>query len=138
MVDAAPIYSLSGKRVWVAGHGGMVGSASHAPKGRRGVDLEWRPQAIFLAAARVGGVVANAVSPVDFLYDNLAIALNVIHAAAACGVEKPLTGIRSGRSRFRRLQRWQRPTTVVRGRNCKCSCSCSCSCSWDRLRGAES
>jgi GDP-L-fucose synthase len=49
-----------------------------------------RPQAVFLAAAKVGGIVANDRAPVEFLYDNLAIALNVIHASAAIGVEKLL------------------------------------------------
>jgi GDP-L-fucose synthase len=49
-----------------------------------------RPQAVFLAAAKVGGIVANDSAPVPFLYDNLAIALNTIHAAAATGVEKLL------------------------------------------------
>jgi GDP-L-fucose synthase len=49
-----------------------------------------RPQAVFLAAAKVGGIVANDSAPVPFLYDNLAIALNVIHTAAATGVEKLL------------------------------------------------
>ena len=43
---------------------------------------EWRPEAVFLAAAKVGGIVANSTSPVDFLEDNLSIATNVIHAAA--------------------------------------------------------
>jgi GDP-L-fucose synthase len=51
---------------------------------------ERRPQAVFLAAAKVGGIVANDSAPVDFLYDNLAIAANVIHAAAASKVEKLL------------------------------------------------
>jgi GDP-L-fucose synthase len=49
-----------------------------------------RPQAVFVAAAKVGGIAANAAWPVPFLYDNLAIATNVIHAAAAAGVEKLL------------------------------------------------
>jgi GDP-L-fucose synthase len=49
-----------------------------------------RPQAVFVAAAKVGGIVANDSAPVPFLYDNLAIALNVIHTAAATGVEKLL------------------------------------------------
>jgi GDP-L-fucose synthase len=48
------------------------------------------PQAVFVAAAKVGGIIANASAPVPFLYDNLAIALNVIHAAAATEVEKLL------------------------------------------------
>jgi GDP-L-fucose synthase len=68
---------------------------------RRDVDLRrqqvverWmsaeRPHAVFLAAAQVGGIGANNSAPVDFLYDNLAIATNVIHAAAQTGVEKLL------------------------------------------------
>jgi GDP-L-fucose synthase len=111
MVDAAPIYNLKGKRVWVAGHNGMVGSAlmrrldgedctlitapHQALDLTRQADVEaWmeerRPQAVFLAAARVGGIVANNTRPADFLEDNLTIATNVIHAAAANGVEKLL------------------------------------------------
>ena len=49
-----------------------------------------QPQAVFLAAAKVGGIVANDRDPVAFLYDNLAIALNVMHTAAEVGVEKLL------------------------------------------------
>ena len=49
-----------------------------------------RPQAIFMSAARVGGILANDSNPVPFLYDNVAMATNVIHAAAASGVEKLL------------------------------------------------
>jgi GDP-L-fucose synthase len=49
-----------------------------------------RPQAIFLAAARVGGILANDSAPSEFLYENLAIAANVIHSAAELGVEKLL------------------------------------------------
>ena len=111
MSEAVPTYILKGKRVWVAGHGGMVGSAlsrrlerEHcilvtAPHSAldltRQSDVEaWmderRPEAVFLAAARVGGIVANSTSPVDFLEDNLSIATNVIHAAARGGVEKLL------------------------------------------------
>jgi GDP-L-fucose synthase len=111
MAQSAPIYSLEGKRVWVAGHQGMVGSAlvrrlqqtdcSLLTASRRELDLtrqreveSWvaaqQPQAVFVAAAKVGGIAANMTQPVDFLYDNLAIALNVIHAAAATGVEKLL------------------------------------------------
>jgi GDP-L-fucose synthase len=51
---------------------------------------EVRPQVIFLCAAKVGGILANDSAPVAFLYDNLAIATNVIHAAAANDVEKLL------------------------------------------------
>jgi GDP-L-fucose synthase len=102
-------YDLNGKRVWVAGHRGMVGSAlvrrlagtgcrlvtvAHAELDlRRQADVEaWmareRPEAVFLAAATVGGILANDTRPVDFLYDNLVIETNVIHAAHATGVEK--------------------------------------------------
>jgi hypothetical protein len=111
MNQIAPIYSLTRKRVWVAGHGGMVGSAlmrrlqqedcTFLTASRQELDLtrqraveewleEWRPQVVFLAAAKVGGIAANMSKPVDFLYDNLAIASNVIHTAAATGVEKLL------------------------------------------------
>jgi len=105
------LYSLEGKRVWVAGHRGMVGSALLRRLARencklltverdeldltRQAEVEgWmsaaRPQAVFVAAAKVGGIGANAAWPVPFLYDNLAIATNVIHAAAATDVEKLL------------------------------------------------
>jgi len=111
MTQIDPLYSLKGKQVWVAGHHGMVGSAlvrrleqedcRLLTVERETVDLTrqaevelWmaraHPQAIFLAAAKVGGVLANDSWPVQFLYDNLAIAANVIHAAAATGVEKLL------------------------------------------------
>jgi GDP-L-fucose synthase len=49
-----------------------------------------QPEAVFVAAAKVGGIIATDSAPVDFLYENLAIAVNVIHAAAAAGVEKLL------------------------------------------------
>jgi GDP-L-fucose synthase len=105
------VYSLRGKRVWVAGHRGMVGAALVRRLGRedcevitvdRGtVDLRsqgqvetWmartRPEAVFLAAAKVGGILANDSQPADFLYDNLMIEANVIHAACANRVEKLL------------------------------------------------
>ena len=51
---------------------------------------EVRPQAIFVAAAKVGGILANASAPAEFLYDNLAIEANIIHAAWKNGVEKLL------------------------------------------------
>ena len=105
------LYPLSGKRVWVAGHRGMVGSAllrrlerekcEVLTVDREKLDLrrqqaveDWmsesRPQAIFVSAAKVGGILANATEPVPFLSDNLFIAANVIHAAATNGVEKLL------------------------------------------------
>ena len=103
-------YDLAGKRVWVAGHRGMVGSAIVRALERRGnaevltagrdkLDLrgpalvhQWmrkeKPDAIFVAAAKVGGILANATYPADFLYDNLMIEANVIHAAHACDVNR--------------------------------------------------
>ncbi len=51
---------------------------------------EMRPQAVFVAAAKVGGILANSSYPADFLYDNLVIEMNVISAAAAARVEKLL------------------------------------------------
>lgn len=109
MTDA--LYRLDGKRVLVCGHNGMVGSAlvrRLAGEGcilltarRSELDLKdqaavdrWmkanRPQAVFLAAAKVGGILANATYPADFLYDNLMIEANVISAAHRSGVEKLL------------------------------------------------
>lgn len=106
---AAKAYTLQGKSVWVAGHTGMVGSAlvrRLASEGcqvltvrrqdvdlRRQADVEhWmeaaRPQAVFVAAAKVGGIWANETYPADFLYDNLMIEANILHAAARSGVEK--------------------------------------------------
>lgn len=103
------LYELKGKRVWVAGHRGMVGSAivrrlaqeecEILTAGRDEVDLRdqaatssWmarnKPQAVFLAAAKVGGILANDSYPAEFLYDNLMIEANVIHAAHQTGVEK--------------------------------------------------
>ncbi|HLO64966.1 MAG TPA: GDP-L-fucose synthase [Azonexus sp.] len=102
-------YSLRGKRVWVTGHRGMVGSAivrrlqreecTILTASRDEVDLTrqaeteaWleanRPEVVFVAAAKVGGIHANSVYPVDFLHDNLAIELNVIHGSWKIGVEK--------------------------------------------------
>ena len=104
-------FALRGKRVWVAGHTGMVGSAlvrrlrreecrlitiEHAeldlPRPRE--TEEWmalaRPDVIFIAAARVGGILANAHHPADFLYENTMIAMNIMHAAHRLDVEKLL------------------------------------------------
>jgi len=109
--EAAPTYDLAGKRVWVAGHRGMVGSAlvrrlggercEILTAGRADVDLtrqavteswmaETKPQAVFLAAATVGGILANDTRPAEFIYDNLMIEANIIHAARRHGVEKLL------------------------------------------------
>ena len=102
-------YSLAGKRVWVAGHTGMVGSAivrrlslencELLTVTRRDCDLtrqsdveSWmakaQPQVIFLSAAKVGGIYANDTRPAEFLYDNMMIEANVIHAAWHNRVEK--------------------------------------------------
>jgi GDP-L-fucose synthase len=104
-------YALAGKRVWVAGHRGMVGAAvarrlelencTILTAGRDCLDLRdaaavkaWmaaeNPQAVVLAAAKVGGIVANDSWPADFLYDNLAIENAIIHGAFATGAEKLL------------------------------------------------
>ncbi|MDB2475127.1 GDP-L-fucose synthase [Amylibacter sp.] len=104
-------YNLSGKKVWVAGHRGMVGSAvcrqlenedCYIIKVDRGeVNLvnqaevnDWmnavKPDAIVLAAAKVGGIQANNNFPVDFLYENLMIEANIIHAAHLNNVERLL------------------------------------------------
>ena len=104
-------YNLSGKKVWVAGHRGMVGSAvcrqlenedcNIIKAGRDEVNLvnqaevnDWmnavKPDAIVLAAAKVGGIQANNNFPVDFLYENLMIEANIIHAAHLNSVERML------------------------------------------------
>ena len=104
-------YNLSGKKVWVAGHRGMVGSAICRQleneeciiikAGRDEVNLvnqtevnDWmnaiKPDAIVLAAAKVGGIQANNNFPVDFLYENLMIEANIIHAAHLNNVERLL------------------------------------------------
>ncbi|HVI33735.1 GDP-L-fucose synthase [Phenylobacterium sp.] len=105
------LYRLQGKRVWVAGHRGMVGSAvvrrlasedcEVLTVGRDAVDLRrqadveaWmeanRPDAVVLAAAKVGGILANDAQPADFLYENLMIEGNIIHAAFRANVGKLL------------------------------------------------
>ena len=104
-------YDLTGKRVWVAGHRGMVGGAvvrrlaeedcEVITAGRDVVDLvnqaavqawmaETKPDAIVLAAAKVGGIKANNDFPVDFLYENLMIEANIIQAAHEADVERLL------------------------------------------------
>lgn len=98
------------RRVYVAGHSGMVGAAICrklaerdynviVPRGR--VDLRdkkaanevleaIRPDWLFLAAAKVGGIQANSSYPAEFIYDNLMIETNVIHGAYSVGVAKLL------------------------------------------------
>jgi len=103
-------YSLAGKRIYVAGHKGMVGSAlvrrlegegCEVLTSDRSVDLReqaavrgWfaanRPDAVIVAAAKVGGILANDSYPAEFLYDNLMIEANLIEASRQAGVEKLL------------------------------------------------
>ncbi|AMB47960.1 GDP-L-fucose synthase [Methylobacterium sp. AMS5] len=105
------MHSLAGKTVFVAGHRGLVGSAlvrrlesedcAILTASRAELDLcdqsavrAWmrdrRPDAVFLAAAKVGGILANATYPADFLYENLMIEANVIEAAFRADVGKLL------------------------------------------------
>src|SRR6516165_10602407 len=104
-------FRIEGRRVWVAGHRGMVGSALVRRLAREDCQLltvernqldlrreaevqAWmhrtKPEVVVLAAARVGGIHANASRPADFLDENLALQTNVIHAAAEIGVHKLL------------------------------------------------
>src|SRR5262245_57746038 len=105
------VFDFNGKRVFVAGHRGLAGSAivrrlesencEILTADRSAIDLadqsateRWlereRPDAIFLAAGLVGGIHANNTYPADFITNNLAIALNVIRSAHATGVKKLL------------------------------------------------
>lgn len=107
MTDAG--FRLKGKRVWVAGHRGMAGSAivrrlereacEVLTVGHGELDLrrqaeteDWmaeaRPDVVFVAAATVGGIHANNTRPAEFLYDNLAIETNIIETARRIGVSK--------------------------------------------------
>jgi GDP-L-fucose synthase len=111
MSEAPVIFDLRGKRVFVTGHAGMAGSAITrrlqnedcaiitAP--RRELDLrnseevdrfmaKTRPDAVFVAAGKVGGIRANGAYPAEFITDNLAIALNTIRSAQRHGVKKLL------------------------------------------------
>ena len=102
-------YDLTGKRIWVAGHRGMVGSAvvrrlgsedcDVITVGRDIVDLkrqaeveaflrDTRPDAIVMAAAKVGGILANDTRPAEFLYDNLIIEANIVQAAHEADVNR--------------------------------------------------
>src|SRR5271169_4220821 len=99
-------------RIYVAGHGGLVGSAIWRRLtslgfsnlvGKRRSDLDLldlaavkefyrreKPEYVIIAAARVGGILANSSRPVDFLYENLVIQNNLIHTAFEFGVAKLL------------------------------------------------
>ncbi|MGN6499647.1 MAG: GDP-L-fucose synthase [Tsuneonella sp.] len=104
------MYDLAGKRVYVAGHKGMVGAALVRRLARedceiltaeRATDLreqaavrDWfaanRPDTVIVAAAKVGGILANDSYPAEFLYDNLMIEANLIEASRQAGVSKLL------------------------------------------------
>ncbi len=105
------IYDLAGKRVWVAGHRGMVGSALLRRLAsencdvlaieRKQLDLsrqaetelwmdKFKPEVVVIAAAKVGGILANDRYPAEFIYQNMTIAANIIHSAWRTGVEKLL------------------------------------------------
>ena len=102
-------FALKGKRVWVAGHRGMVGSAIVRRLATTGCEVltagrdkanltrqteveAWlaanKPDAVSMAAARVGGIHANNTRPAEFIYENLAIQTNIIDAAYRNGVKK--------------------------------------------------
>ena len=104
-------FDFSGCRVWVAGHGGMVGSAlvrllTNYPcelltVSRGQLDLrrqteveewmaEYKPEVVIIAAATVGGILANDAHSAEFLYDNLAIETNIIHTSYTLRVKKLL------------------------------------------------
>jgi len=108
-MSAPVIFDLRGKRIFVTGHTGMAGSAivrrlerencDIIYAARRDLDLrqseqverfmtQSKPDAVFVAACKVGGIRANSTFPADFLADNVAIALNTIRAAHRCGVKK--------------------------------------------------
>jgi len=111
MAASEPAFSLAGRRVWVAGHRGLVGSAvgqrlaredcEVITVGRADVDLrrqaeveDWmaeaKPDVVVVAAATVGGILANATRPAEFLYDNLAIETNIIEGARRTAAKKLL------------------------------------------------
>jgi GDP-L-fucose synthase len=104
-------FELAGQKVWVAGHRGMVGAAvvrrlatepcTVLTADRAALDLTrqadveaWmqanRPDAIVLAAAKVGGILANDTRPAEFIHDNLVMETNIIHSAHKAGVKKLL------------------------------------------------
>ena len=111
MSDAAEIFPIRGARIYVAGHRGMVGSACVRRLAAEGaevltadrdtVDLRRqteteaflraaRPDAVIVAAAKVGGILANDTYPAEFLYDNLMIEANLIEASHRAGVNRLL------------------------------------------------
>lgn len=102
---------VAGRRIWIAGHRGMVGSAlvrrlagedcEIITAGRQMLDLsrqaevedflgDAKPDIVILAAAKVGGILANSIYPAEFLYENLALEANIIHSAHKTGVNRLL------------------------------------------------
>ena len=97
-------------KIYVAGHRGMVGSAIVRELKKQGYDniitrthkeldltrqdqvekffSDERPEYVFLAAAKVGGIMGNAKAKADFMYENMTLEMNVIHSAWKCGVKK--------------------------------------------------
>ncbi|HEY1736970.1 MAG TPA: GDP-L-fucose synthase [Methylovirgula sp.] len=111
MSEAAPAFRLAGRRVFVAGHAGMVGTALSRRLAQEGCEMvtasrasldlrdqtateqflkAQKPDAVVICAARVGGIEANRTLPADFLFDNLAIEMNLIHGAHRAGVPRLL------------------------------------------------
>lgn len=111
IASGGTFFELAGKRVWVAGHNGMVGGALVRALAKENcvlltvdrseVDLrrqaeverwvgEKNPEVVFLAAAKVGGILVNDAYPGEFLYDNLLIETNIIETARLSGVKKLL------------------------------------------------
>lgn len=109
--EIKPIFELTGKRIWVAGHRGMVGSAVMRRLQSEGCDLltvargevdfrrqadveKWMaktsPEVVIVAAAKVGGIFANDTRPAEFLYDNLVIETNIVESSRQLGVKKLL------------------------------------------------
>ena len=105
------LFDLRGKRVYVAGHNGLAGSAIVRRLAGEGCEIltatrqlldltqqsdterwlkQMKPDAVFLAAGHVGGIFANDTFPADFITDNLAIGLNVIRGSYQAGVKKLL------------------------------------------------
>jgi GDP-L-fucose synthase len=110
-MTAPVIFDLRGKRVFVTGHAGMAGSAIVRRLEQEGCDIifaarrdldlrqsdqvdrfmaQAKPDAVFAAAGKVGGISANSALPAEFIADNIAMALNTIRAAHDCGVKKLL------------------------------------------------
>lgn len=106
-----PVFSMNGKKIWVAGETGMVGRALlralegkdveilHAPHAMldltdQAATYGWlsthKPDAVIMAAAKVGGIGANSMYPADFIRDNLSIAMNVIEGAHRAGIQRLL------------------------------------------------